>query len=36
VAETFAGARTAAYEALERISLEGSHYRTDIGAIAAS
>jgi len=36
VADTFAGARTAAYEALEKISLEGSHYRTDIGAIAAS
>lgn len=36
VAETFAGARAAAYDALAKISLEGSHYRKDIGAIAAS
>lgn len=36
VAETFTEARTAAYQALEKISLEGSHYRTDIGAVAAS
>ncbi len=36
VADTFAQARTAAYTALEKISLEGSHYRTDIGAIATS
>jgi len=36
VANTFAQARTAAYQALDMISLEGSHYRTDIGAIAAS
>ena len=36
VADTFASARTAAYSALEKISLEGSHYRKDIGAIAAS
>jgi phosphoribosylamine--glycine ligase len=36
VADTFADARTAAYKALEKISLEGSHYRTDIGALAAS
>jgi phosphoribosylamine--glycine ligase len=36
VAKTFGEARTAAYRALEMISLEGSHYRTDIGAIAVS
>ena len=36
VASTFGEARSAAYQALEKISLEGSHYRTDIGAIAAS
>ena len=36
VADTFAKARGSAYQALEKISLEGSHYRTDIGAIAAS
>jgi phosphoribosylamine---glycine ligase len=36
VAKTFTEARTAAYQALEKISLDGSHYRTDIGAIAAS
>jgi len=36
VAETFSAARTAAYSALEKISLEGSHYRKDIGAKATS
>ena len=36
VADTFAEARTSAYKALEKISLEGSHYRSDIGAIATS
>jgi len=36
VADTFPAARSAAYEALEKISLTGSHYRKDIGAIAAS
>jgi phosphoribosylamine--glycine ligase len=36
VSDTFVSARSAAYEALEKISLEGSHYRRDIGAIAAS
>ena len=36
VAGTFAAARSAAYEALEKISLDGSHYRKDIGAIATS
>lgn len=36
VADTFAEARSSAYKALEKISLEGSHYRTDIGAIATS
>jgi phosphoribosylamine---glycine ligase len=36
VAKTFGEARSAAYQALEKISLDGSHYRTDIGAIAAS
>ena len=36
VAKTFSEARTSAYKALEKISLEGSHYRTDIGAIAKS
>ena len=32
VADTFADAREAAYEAIARISLEGSHHRTDIAA----
>jgi phosphoribosylamine---glycine ligase len=32
VADTFAEAREAAYEAIARISLEGSHHRTDIAA----
>lgn len=36
LADNFTSARTAAYSALEKISLEGGHYRTDIGAIAAS
>jgi phosphoribosylamine--glycine ligase len=30
LADTFAGARTKVYAALERIQLEGGHYRTDI------
>jgi phosphoribosylamine--glycine ligase len=36
VADTFGQARSAAYEALGKISLQGSRYRTDIGAIATS
>lgn len=36
VAKTFTQARSAAYEALEAICLEGSYYRRDIGAVAAS
>lgn len=36
VNNTFSSARAAAYSALAKISLEGSHYRTDIGAAAAS
>jgi len=35
VADTFAEAREAAYEAIARISLEGSHHRTDIAARVA-
>ena len=34
VAETFAEARSRAYAAIEKISLDGSHYRLDIGAVA--
>jgi phosphoribosylamine--glycine ligase len=34
VADSFTGARTKAYEALERISFDGAHYRNDIGAKA--
>jgi len=34
--ESFSAARSLAYSAIEKISLEGSHYRTDIGAIAQS
>lgn len=34
VAETFAQARVRAYSAMEKISLEGAHYRRDIGAVA--
>ena len=34
VAETFTAARARVYEAVSKISLEGAHYRTDIGAIA--
>lgn len=33
---SFAAAREAAYEALDRISLEGSHYRSDIAAKVVS
>lgn len=36
VADTFAAARASSYEALGKISLTGSHYRSDIGAIATS
>jgi len=36
VADTFANARGLAYQALELISLEGSHFRRDIGAVAES
>lgn len=34
VADTFTAARARVYEAASKISLEGAHYRTDIGAIA--
>jgi phosphoribosylamine--glycine ligase len=34
VAPTFAEARSRAYEAVSRISFEGMHFRTDIGARA--
>jgi phosphoribosylamine--glycine ligase len=36
VADTFTNARGLAYQALELISLEGSHFRRDIGAVAES
>jgi len=36
VADTFTNARALAYQALESISLEGSHFRRDIGAVAES
>jgi phosphoribosylamine--glycine ligase len=34
VADTFTEARSRAYSAMEKISLEGGHYRRDIGAVA--
>jgi len=36
VGPTFSAARSSAYSALGKISLEGSHFRTDIGAAAES
>ena len=36
LADTFTNARGLAYQALELISLEGSHFRRDIGAVAES
>ena len=35
-APDFAGARAAAYAALERIELEGGRYRTDVAAQVAT
>jgi phosphoribosylamine---glycine ligase len=36
LADTFTNARKRAYDAMEKITLEGSHYRTDIAARVAS